>query len=641
MEELTKLLVSRRAHKSHLTKLKQRIDDKTKDTITDTEIALLRTYVDQLKQKKQTLRDLNNKIIDLLETPEDLEKEILESEELDGLILEKICVTDKLIELANKDLNQHVSPKSPQMGQENQQPITSTPQMGQESQQHIPSTSTGATGSAPASSQSPSIIPPPVSTSSSENPPLIPPPASTNSSGNPPIISPPVSTSPSFQSNRLPKLVLPSFNGNPLAWQTFWDAFRSAVHDNTSISDVQKFNYLKAQLCDGAERVIAGLPLTNANYAKSVELLEERFAQPHKVINAHMEALLNLPSPTDHLSSLRLFYDSIETHIRGLEALGKTTETYGDILVPIIQNKLPNEIKRNLARQNGNKEWRFDNLRKAILNEIEILEAGQNSSSDYAFGNNSPSAATAAFFTGSKSHASLPPPKAGPHPTKRTCLFCKGEHSPNDCTVVTDKEKRHSIVRDARVCFNCLNRHSVTKCKSWNRCKVCHRKHHTSLCRNVEAPPTAPLTESAAANKVTGAPATDKTTLPSVSSLHIGDANKHTPTLLKTAVAPIGSQNNQISAHILFDEGSQRSFITSEVAAKLDLKPETQETISLSTFGGNTSSVKRVDTATVYLGTIQGETIPIPAIVVPTIAAPVTAYTGTNVRDLPHLRGLT
>jgi len=65
-----------------------------------------------------------------------------------------------------------------------------------------------------------------------------------------------------------------------------------------------------------------------------------------------MEALLILPSPTDHLSSLRLFYDSVETHIRGLESLGKKTETYGDILVPIIQ-KLPNGIKRNLARQNG------------------------------------------------------------------------------------------------------------------------------------------------------------------------------------------------------------------------------------------------------------------------------------------------
>ena len=56
--------------------------------------------------------------------------------------------------------------------------------------------------------------------------------------------------------------------------------------------------YLRAQLRDGADRVIAGLPLTSANYAKSIQLLKERFAQLHKIINAHMEALLILPSPT-------------------------------------------------------------------------------------------------------------------------------------------------------------------------------------------------------------------------------------------------------------------------------------------------------------------------------------------------------
>ena len=86
------------------------------------------------------------------------------------------------------------------------------------------------------------------------------------------ITSPPVST---FQTNRLPKLVLPSFNGNPLEWQSFWDSFWSAADDNSSISDVQKFNYLKAQLCDGAKRVIAGLLLTSVNYAKSIQLLKE------------------------------------------------------------------------------------------------------------------------------------------------------------------------------------------------------------------------------------------------------------------------------------------------------------------------------------------------------------------------------
>jgi len=98
------------------------------------------------------------------------------------------------------------------------------------------------------------------------------------------------------------------------------------------------------------------LPFTSDNYAKSIQLLKERFAQPHMIINAHMEALLNLPSPTDHLSSLRLFYDSFETHIRGLESLGMKSEMYGDILVRIIQKKLPNGIRKNLARQNVNKD---------------------------------------------------------------------------------------------------------------------------------------------------------------------------------------------------------------------------------------------------------------------------------------------
>ena len=310
-----------------------------------------------------------------------------------------------------------------------------------------------------------------------------------------------------------------------------------------------------------------------------------------------MEALLNLPSPTDHLSSLRLFYDSVETHIRGLESLGKKTETYGDILVPIIQKKLPYGIKRNLARQNGNKEWQLDNLRKAILDEIEILEAGQNSSSDYELSSNSTTAATAAFLTTSKPPTPVLPPPTDQRPTKRTCFFCKGEHSSNDCNVVTDKGRRYSIVRDARACFNCLNRHSVSKCKSRNRCKVCHRKHHTSLCQNAESTPPVSSTEQTTTNKAQCAPTTDKTTAPSVSSYHIGDTNRHTPVLLKTAVASVGSHNNHISWHILFDEGSQRSFITSDVATKLDLKPEMQETISLSTFGGNTSSVKRIDTA--------------------------------------------
>lgn len=65
--------------------------------------------------------------------------------------------------------------------------------------------------------------------------------------------------------SRLPKLTLPTFEGDPLEWQTFWDSFDSAVNSNNVLSDVQRLNYLRAHLGGEASRAIAGFPLTSAS----------------------------------------------------------------------------------------------------------------------------------------------------------------------------------------------------------------------------------------------------------------------------------------------------------------------------------------------------------------------------------------
>jgi len=83
---------------------------------------------------------------------------------------------------------------------------------------------------------------------------------------------------------RLPKLSIPTFAGDTLQWQSFWDCFEAAVHNNRVITGVQKLNYLRAQLQGSAIRVIAGLPLTNDNYNHSVALLKERFGDTDKHI---------------------------------------------------------------------------------------------------------------------------------------------------------------------------------------------------------------------------------------------------------------------------------------------------------------------------------------------------------------------
>ena len=60
---------------------------------------------------------------------------------------------------------------------------------------------------------------------------------------------PVVDTNPSHRFyHRLPTLDLPTFSGDILLWQTFWESFESSVHSNTVLTNVQKFTYLKSQL---------------------------------------------------------------------------------------------------------------------------------------------------------------------------------------------------------------------------------------------------------------------------------------------------------------------------------------------------------------------------------------------------------
>jgi len=89
-----------------------------------------------------------------------------------------------------------------------------------------------------------------------------------------------------------------------------------------------------------------------------------------------MQVLLDIPNATTSLSSLCLLYDTVATHTRTLASLGKSKESYGDIMVPVILKKLPTEIRENLAREQASAEWTFDKLTTAILKEIKVFESG-------------------------------------------------------------------------------------------------------------------------------------------------------------------------------------------------------------------------------------------------------------------------
>ena len=427
----------------------------------------------------------------------------------------------------------------------------------------------------------------------------------------------------------LPKLTLTQFSGDILQWQSFIDSFKAAIDNDEMLDNIQKFQYLKAQISGEAAKVIDGLSLTNDNYLVAMALLEERYGQPHKVRSALMKALWELPKPNGNVHSLRTFFDRLQAYIRGLDALGKREESYGDLLVPIILEKLPGSLRKILAREHGNQEWSLSDLRRYISREIDAMEADQSdisvrhdSDSDYA---GLPTTAQA-FYT----HAAKP--------LQKVCVFCKGGHKSGDCTKVTDPEKRSEIARRDRRCFNCLGNHKVRECKSLNKCRVCHRKHHTALC--TAGSKTEPPSDKSN-------PDTASQTAAASGTVHVNSLSTHEiaykrSVLLKTAVTEVSTRSNRnpVSATILFDEGATRSFITADLAEKLAAKSEGRTNMQIAAFG-NKQHHQTLDHTKITIGTKYGPPVEITALIVPSICTPIRNHVDASTLDLPHIRGLT
>ena len=74
--------------------------------------------------------------------------------------------------------------------------------------------------------------------------------------------------------------------------------------------------------------------------------------------------------------------------------------------------------------------------------------------------------------------------------------------------------------------------------------------------------------------------------------------------------------------------------------SELALTPHKSEHISLSSFGADRPLYKQMDAVLFQIRTTTGELVQLSALVVPTIATPISNPLDTNVLQLPHLQGL-
>ena len=165
----------------------------------------------------------------------------------------------------------------------------------------------------------------------------------------------------------------------------------------------------------------------------------------------------------------------------------------------------------------------------------------------------------------------------------QACCYCNQEHHPVDCTVVSEVDAHKQILRKGGTCYLCLPRgHLSRHCLSFNKCRLCQERHHTSICStNAGQTSTDHTTEKTTSSLNPSAPVFQ----PMTQTLHASTAK---PVLLQAATAwtcnPSDCRRNK-KLYIVMDGGSQRSYITTSAREAICLPTTDRKRLAIAAFG--------------------------------------------------------
>ncbi|XP_065675822.1 uncharacterized protein LOC136092029 [Hydra vulgaris] len=384
---------------------------------------------------------------------------------------------------------------------------------------------------------------------------------------------------------KLPVLKLDNFDGKPEKWTSFIENFDCAINANNDLSGIQKMTYLRNLLRGPALSSISGLSLSNENYKVALDILKERYDNKQNMISSHMKKLLSLERVhnLNKIDRLRYLLDSIEIQIRSLENLKITSEMYGPLLIPIILQKIPDELNLIINRQiDNNSTWdvmTVINILKTEIRAREQVSLNLNNNGDISY--------TAETFFTSNNNYKEPNHNRNPQykfsnkikeklyfdrnsPTNLQqfvkCIFCDKPHRSQYCKSITNIQNRKRIISDKHLCFKCLGSGHVSKnCRSRIRCFKCGNHHHVALCLEQQ-----------------------HNELQNKGELTAISGNDNQSILLQTASTDVFDRNSKLhNCRILFDNCSQLSYISPDLCRKLKLKSIGKKNINIKTFGNN------------------------------------------------------
>ncbi|KAJ8722082.1 hypothetical protein PYW08_004484 [Mythimna loreyi] len=371
---------------------------------------------------------------------------------------------------------------------------------------------------------------------------------------------------------RLPKIDLPHFDGNYQCWLEFRDTFGSLIHDNSSISDINKFHYLRASLEGNAALIIKNIDFKADHYKIAWDLLCERFNNNRLLVKNHLQALFDADLMASESSvSIRSLVDTINKNVRALNTLKQPTEYWDTIIIYFMSKKLDlvssrdwEEHRNNILKDDPTLSQFCSFLSKKAdwLESVEsnIVSIPQRNS--IVALNNNHNNLNKLNAKETKLHKKINFNK------NNKCPLCSQAHTLYKCESFRNLsiENRIQKVNEYNVCFNCLRLgHSANKCR-FSHCKYCKIKHNTLLHLESSEPkqtlnplPSAlPFASPSSSNVVLSANALQLAT-----SAHV---------LLSTALVTVADvTGKKYTARLLLDNGSTANFITQSLSEKLGL----------------------------------------------------------------------
>lgn len=412
------------------------------------------------------------------------------------------------------------------------------------------------------------------------------------------------------QINKLPVLPLPSFSGESTEWMSYYDLFRSVVHNHDGYTEAEKFRYLLLTLKNEPFNLIKSIPITDENYSVALEILNSRYSNKRAIASKHLDHIFDIDACSSSEKSitagLRNVLNIYQENIKALEVMAFPIREWSFVLLHILLRKIPIPLRKrfelSLKKPTDipNVESLIQFLEKDLI-ASEIVDSGDKKHQNVGSlripqsrgGGNSSSSNQGQAFRALSVHASntdkspssndsRPSDRSENNNNKIKCVCCDAQHSLSKCSkfMSWSPHERYEFIKKRDVCFNCLGRsHTVSQCTSKFLCRSCSGNHHSSICFKNK-------TDHRSDNNVSIAVSEKSNETPIPQNVVISSAATEThcassiarsaPTktmLLATVLVDVYVGTEKLSTvRCMMDTGSQATFLTEACASKLGLK---------------------------------------------------------------------